>query len=379
MILKHKKFPYLFLQTVLGVFFTVACLFSIQATASAAFTDMPTAAPAGPITIDVWYGPNQQFGQPGLAQKWINILGNLTDTQSANLTLVASLNNGTPQTLSLGPDGRRLLAPGDFNVELDRAALVDGANTVVLTGTDDLGNSAVTTVTIQYSSGNVWPLPYQIDWATVSNVQDVIQVVDGLWNPSAAGIRTDASQVGYDRVIAVGDTGWTDYEVVVPVTIHAVDTSAYSSTTSVGPGLGVIMRWQGHTDSPVVCTQPHCGWEPQGASAWYEWLQNAPDVLQIFGNPGSGATQTTSRQFVIGHTYWFKVRAETLPAGTKYSLKVWEDGVEPEPTAWTLQRQTQSGNLAAGSLLFVAHHVDATFGDVFVAPLYTLSANATTP
>jgi len=40
-----------------------------------------------------------------------------------------------------GPDERRLLAPGDFNVELAFTELQVGANSVVITATDVLGTN----------------------------------------------------------------------------------------------------------------------------------------------------------------------------------------------------------------------------------------------
>ena len=33
----------------------------------------------GPPVIDIWYGTSQVFGNPGLAQRWVNILGNVSD------------------------------------------------------------------------------------------------------------------------------------------------------------------------------------------------------------------------------------------------------------------------------------------------------------
>jgi len=314
--------------------------------------------------IDLWYGPNQQFGQLGNAQQWVNILGNVSDPDGI-ASLSYTLNGGSAHSLSVGPDDRRLALDGDFNVEIDRADLNIGSNKVTITAVDDLGNANSQIVSVQYAE-NAWPLPYAIDWSSVNNIQDVVQFVDGKWRLEPGGVRI--SEVDYDRILAIGDLSWTDYEATIPVTIHAIDESAYG-TVSTSPGIGVILRWQGHTDDPVTCSQPHCGWLPQGSSNWYEWSQFGSDNLTIFAEPPGSYATPTSKLFEIGHTYWFKTRAETNPSGTLYSLKVWEDGVETEPVDWTLQRQADVGNLANGSLLLVAHHVDATIGNINVRPL----------
>ena len=44
--------------------------------------------------IEIWYGDNQKFGHLGNPQKWINILGNVSD-QDGIKSLHYSLNNGS--------------------------------------------------------------------------------------------------------------------------------------------------------------------------------------------------------------------------------------------------------------------------------------------
>ena len=152
-------------------------------------------------TIDVWYGTNQQFGQLGNAQQWVNILGNVSDPDGI-ASLTYTLNGGSVQPLSVGPDDRRLALPGDFNVEIDRADLNIGSNEVQITAVDNLGNANSQTVSVDYAE-NVWPLPYTIDWSSVNNIQDVAQIVDGKWTLEPGGVRI--SEVDYDRVLAIGD------------------------------------------------------------------------------------------------------------------------------------------------------------------------------
>ena len=62
------------------------------------------------------------------------------------------------------------------------------------------------------------------------------------------------------------------------------------------------------------------------------------------------------------------MRVETTVGGPLYSLKVWPDG-QPEPAAWTLQEQLDNTELTHGSMLMLAHHVDASFGPLVVTPL----------
>jgi uncharacterized repeat protein (TIGR02543 family) len=321
-----------------------------------------------PPVITVWYGTNQTFGALGTPQTWINVLGNVADPESSVTSLTYALNGGAQQTLKIGPDSRRLQASGDFNVEIDKASLKNGSNTVVISATNSAVLHSSTTVTLQYQANSVWPLPYSINWANVSNAQAALQIVDGNWSWDASGIRT--VQDGYDRVLAIGDMTWTDYEILFPVTIHSLDTSAYNSSISVGPGLGVNIHWLGHTNNPVVCTLLHCGWIPTGASDWFAWKQNALGSLSIETNPPGGSSATTSRQLLAGHTYWMRARVQTgANSNNTYLLKVWENGVETEPASWTLQRASGSGNLSNGSFLLVAHYVDATFGNISVTPL----------
>ena len=73
----------------------------------------------------------------------------------------------------------------------------------------------------------------------------------------------------------------------------------------------------------------------------------------------------------FGNTYVFKARVRTttilgFPHG-RYRFKYWLAGdVEPD---WMLEATGWAGGMMGGSLLLIAHHVDATFGDVTVVPL----------
>ncbi|GAB4246047.1 MAG: hypothetical protein Kow0049_35870 [Stanieria sp.] len=76
--------------------------------------------------IDLWYGNNQKFGNLGIPQTWVNILGNVFDPDGIS-SLTYSLNGNSIVPLSIGSDGRRLDNTGDFNVDLAFNAL-DGSS-----------------------------------------------------------------------------------------------------------------------------------------------------------------------------------------------------------------------------------------------------------
>ena len=84
--------------------------------------------------------------------------------------------------------------------------------------------------------------------------------------------RAEGSSTLPIRLLAIGDRTWTDYEVTVPIVLNGAAN---------GFGFGMLMRWDGHTDDPVVCGQPKCGYLPLGAILWQR-----DSGLEIFGNDG---------------------------------------------------------------------------------------------
>ncbi|WP_425354842.1 Ig-like domain-containing protein, partial [Limnoraphis robusta] len=213
-----------------------------------------TAQTPGSPQVNIWYGPNQSFGEIGEPQTWINILGNASDPDGL-ASVTYSLNNGPSRALSLGPDTRRLQNPGDFNVDIAFDDL-DGSpadDIVRVTATDTLGNTSTQTITVDYESGNVWPESYSIDWSSVSDLQDVSQVVDGLWTIDGDTVRP--VEQGYDRLLGIGDVSWDDYEITVPFTLNSLNAAPGADEA----GVGVLMRWTGHTDDPIPNAQPKTG------------------------------------------------------------------------------------------------------------------------
>ncbi len=317
-------------------------------------TDIPVTIVNDGPDLSVWYGTDQHFGGLGQPQPWVNIVGNVTDTNEIN-SFYYSLNEASPVDLEMGPDSRRLDEEGDFNVDIATADLSTGENKVVITAINAYSHTSQVTVTLNYTAGTVWPLPYILDWGNISTSQELqhaAQIVDGEWTLTGDGIRN--TRQGYDRLIAIGDRTWTDYIVTVPITVHS--SFAYNS------GIGLLFRWDGHTDTPVNCGQPKCGWEPLGELAWMR-----RDLLEFFVEG-----ITTTHSWDLETTYLMKMQVETGDTGSTYSVKVWAPASEAEPVGWDLSYERTDGP-ANGSFLLLTHQLDSTFGEVYVERIWPYS------
>ena len=324
------------------------------------------ASPDAPV-IDVWYGTTQNFGQVGNPQPWVNILGNVTGAT----TLKYSLNGGADVPLTIGPTGERLYSAGDFNIDLPNALLNDGANTVVIKASDGV-QQVTKTVTVNYAAGNVWPLPYTANWSALSGVQAGAQVVDGRW--AIANGRLENVVPGYDRLVAIGDVSWTDYEVTVPVTVKSLNSAEWGPPSN-GAGVGFIVHWQGHYDTGSGA-QPLEGWRRFGALAWHRWAPNGSTVFEMRGNGGGSGDIIASRAdqtIQLNTPYIFKMSVQAAGiAGSPstYRFKFWPVG-EPEPVAWYMTASGNAGEPPSGSILLVAHQAMVSFGNVTVDPINT--------
>ncbi len=330
----------------------------------------PTAADAPVITV--WGGPTLPAGQRGDPQKWVNVLGNVAS--AATLTsLTYTLNGGPAQSLATGPDNMRLARSGDFNIELDYTDLRPGANTVLIRAADQNGANAQTAVTVNYRNGELTWLPqtYIYDWSTVTRVADLAQMVDGPWQLDGNSVRPTVFD--FDRLLALGDLSWRDYTVTVPITVFAIDESGYTAPSN-GPGVGVMLRWQGHYRVESD-TQPQTGWRRLGALGWYRWQRDGGQYFEGFEVLGNGGRLigTTPKTLSFGVTYLFKLAVQSnldpdIPA--TYRFKVWPAS-SAEPAVWDVERRGFQGEPSGGGLLLLAHHVDARFGQVRVDLLNT--------
>jgi len=327
---------------------------------------------AVPPSITLWYGGDQSFGSIGVPQRDANILGHVSGSLSS---LTYSLNGGASRNLSTGPDTRRLSRSGDFNIDLTYAGLLPGLNSIQISAMSTGGELTQTTVLVRDLSGSPWSFPYSVDWSSTSSLSDSAQVVDGKWGVTPDGVRV--LEAGYDRLIAIGDTSWTDYEVTAEVTVHGIDSTAEAfQAISGGPGVGLIMRWEGHTNEPVYdppIDQPRSGYLPLGAIGWYHWRtgfgNTDPNQWELMGDDLAMKAQNGALQLQYGVRYLFKMQVKTVAGlGGLYRFKVWESsGVEP--SSWLLTGQETLANPQQGSLLLVAHHAYVTFGSVVVTPV----------
>jgi hypothetical protein len=329
----------------------------------ATFTTAACGSSDGP-TIDVWYGLEQSFGHLANSQVLITIPGTVSSPVGVD-TLDYRLNNGTPQTLDLGPDNKRLAEPGDFIIELERSTLPNGPNQVVITASDVNGETTTATVVVSHTTGQTGPLPIAIDWSTVSNLHDVAEPMEGRWTILGSQIAPTVAE--YDRLLALGDVTWTDYEVTIPITLHEIDPNGTGhQSPSNGPALGLGLRWLGHSGSET----PRLDWWPTGAFAWYRMQEPNFNRFELIGNEDKYMDDSPNTPvFLEGQTFAYKARVETGTDGrSTYRFKAW-DAATTEPAAWLLEITTDPGDPAAGSILLIAHEVDASFGTVTVTPI----------
>ena len=338
-----------------------------------------TAGVTGGPTINVWYGSPQRFGQEGVPQRRINILGNVSTANPPLSAFTYTLNGNDDVPLSVGPDLRRLSKSGDFNVDIPVEDLSPGNNTLAIHATDNMGSTTTATMTISWTPGKVWPGMYSVNWSNATTLSDSVQVVDGLWAIDGGWVRT--TQPGYDRLIAIGDSSWTDYEVQTQVYVSSVDASdtAYDETNA-GPAVGFLLRWNGHTDQPAFVppiTQPLTGYLPYGAIGWYHFRNHKGNGLtdrwELMGNNLNIFATDESTPLPVASIFNLKMRVKTSGGQGTYSLKAWENGTN-EPSSWMLTGQGALTDPAHGSLLLLAHHIDVSFGAVRVSPLGALTA-----
>jgi hypothetical protein len=259
----------------------------------------------------------------------------------------------------VGPDNRRLYNAGDFNVEIAYAELLPGDNDVHITSYDAAGGERTVHVIVQYTP-NAGPTSYVVDPTSTSNLQDIVQVVDGKWAVTNGVVRP--VERGYDRLFAIGDVQHENYEVTMTVTAYSVDAEGYQSPSN-GPALGMGLRWTGHGGS----NQPRTQFWPTGAFAWYRWT-NSTERFELRVNEYANS-QYEPRPFVFGSPYVFKARCSTqLDGTTMYRFKYWLQG-DLEPVTWGLEVPGDLDDPTAGSILILSHHVDVDFGAISVVPV----------
>jgi hypothetical protein len=186
-------------------------------------------------------------------------------------------------------------------------------------------------------------------------------VVDGKWALDGATIRP--AQMGYDRLVMIGDVGWDDYEVTYTATVHNIG-PGHNSPNSNAALVGFLLNWRGHTQ--LNNEQPARHWYPTGAMGWYRWYDSNPK-FEFRGNEDSPVVRHSRFHIEFGTPYVWKMRSDSVSGGVQYSLKVYPQG-SPEPAAWDLTFLEPDGP-ATGSFGFIAHHVNVQFGNVTITPI----------
>ena len=369
----------------------------------------------GSEIIRLWYGAEQS----AVAQaKDFSLLGHIEAATSVR-SLSYSVNGSVPEALSLGDarqfgDGRRLSRSCDFNAEIPFSHLSSGKNKIVLEARLSSGQSFSRDAFVQVTQQQL-SLPLSVHWSGLSNPQSAGLVVDGHWKLSSAGLRTD--ETGYDRIFLLGSRDWANYQVTVPISVNRVDrlTGPFSGAN----GVGVIVGFQGYVreekwaDLPpelalerpgvigelsrlrdilsFVCyhrrfprAQPQWLTPPLGGIVWFRWLDGADNmpILSFYRGDGKDEKHFEHLPVKPGSQWFFKVRYETLLSGqaeekgisqTRISWKIWPFSTV-EPDSWQQRVVQPNGeSLTSGGVALLAHHVDATFGDVLVESLADLS------
>ena len=322
-------------------------------------------AAAVPLRITPWFGSRQVFGRVGHPQRWVNILGTVNGAGRLR-SLRFSVNSGAARATSVGQDNHRLAGAGDFNLEIERSELVPGDNTIVIRAEDVDGRVAEETVTVEYRRGSRWPLPYTIEWGRVTDLSDVVEVVDGRWEVTESGVRTVTPW--YDRVLAFGDDSWRDYEVRATVTFHGYTPPAAGPPTYGVTHVALAARWPGYDADGH---SPHRKWYPLGAACEFQLRESLQACRWriLPGRSGAAEDLTQGRTIELGSCYAMAMQVETIrPGTTAYRVKLWPAG-DVEPPGWDLELIKDPETVDSGCALIVAHHADVTIGDVSATPL----------
>lgn len=328
----------------------------------------PSAAAQNDIALEIWYGDNETVSDDCLTQQYVNILGRVTSS-SKDIRLTYRLNSAPPREIEVGPNLFRLAADGDFNIDISVSDLADGQNEVEITAENGAGDQAIHTVIVnrERSAESLQPPDQQIRWEMVNLSEGPADVIDGRWEITPEGIRS--VEPGYDRLVALCPMSWQNFELTVPVTVHAIEPR--KEWPSNGSGVGVAFHWNGHEDWNDI--QPDYGWYPIGGFNVLSWdyaggRTEPHESILLNGNEYWPLDESVT-ELQIGQTYMFKLRSEHVPGyGSLYKSKVWLAN-EPEPADWLLRGHQYTWHPFYGSILLVSHHADATFGTIEIKNL----------
>ena len=335
----------------------------------------PYSATEDSPVVDLWLGSEMDLGE-GVAQRWVDIPGNVADPDGI-ASLSYSLNGEAFQGLALGPNGRRLVRPGDFVVDILRDRLRDGINTVEIRAVDNVGETTIALVRVINEPGDGVELPLTVDWDT-QDLSGLVEVIDGRWRIAGGEAVLDDASDGYDRLLGIGDIAWDDFEVRTTVTVDGFNLDR--ATASNTPGFGFLMRWNGHNDSVAPGSQPEQGFRPDGgltptpigAFPFYTF-DTGDEVIGIFemqNHAGEVIDNDTEIQVREGIEYNFAAQVQSFSGGAVYRAKIWQAGFI-EPAEWSVAYIAGQGQFEpqSGSLVLVSHEMSTRWGDVEITPI----------
>ena len=175
-------------------------------------------------------------------------------------------------------------------------------------------------------------------------------------------------QTGDDRLIALGDVSWTDYQITSEITLNAGDCVDFGEALFVG--------WTGHTYLTVFPAlspdQPRTGHPFFGEGAYgslaYPDMNIALNIAANSPNYNEATLiQDTSGLILTpGVKYIMKLAVQRNPNNTSSQLfvKVWP-ATATEPASWNLQAQ---GDASTGAAMIGTFRADVSFGKITLAP-----------
>lgn len=328
----------------------------------------------GDATIEIWHGTQGSFGRLGSVQPQLNVIGLADDPEGVREVRFTLPGSDERILAGSGPNGRRLVTPGSFNLEIPDV-LVGPATSINVFVIDNTGDQTTITVPLADIDGAVGRLPLTLDWTEYEVADEAVDVVDGRWRIAGDDLVND--ELGYDRLVGIGDNSWQDYEVLVPIEVTRVSDVVGPNSNS--PGVGVIMRWNGHNRSAPgssIVEQPLEGFRafqnqvtPFGTIAWFRFSDSVR---------GTGRSQLVDHENTVrandagrmrpGVLHWLRVSVVTnSPGRSTYRMKLWA-GDTREPEQWEIEFTTNGTDLepSQGALALVSHEVEARFGTVTV-------------
>ena len=120
------------------------------ATSAESSLTTPACTAAGGPDIDSGAATRMTFGEQGIPQTWVNVIGNVSDPDGVQ-SITGALNDNGAEQLGFTVDGWRIQRPGDFNYEINTDVLMPGANTITLRATDTGGRVTTKTVTVNWA------------------------------------------------------------------------------------------------------------------------------------------------------------------------------------------------------------------------------------